>query len=193
MLYLLVKAVSRLIFWGLGLRIEGLENFPRTGPVIIAVNHVSNWDPIVVGAASPRVIYFIAKNALFSNRLGNYFCRQMKAFPVKPDSASIRQSLKVLRDGKVLGIFPQGARDKSGRLKAQSGIAMIALKSGAPVVPVACVGTDRNIPWGWGSKFLVRIGPPIYIEAPPQQKINSLAMEQISADIMNKINMLKTK
>jgi len=192
MFYSILKAVCRFIFWGLGLKVEGLHNLPSSGPVILAANHASNWDPIVVGAAIPRVIYFIAKNSLFKYRFTNYLFTHVNAFPVKPDSASIRKSLQVLRNGKVLGIFPQGARDRTGRLKAQSGIAMIALKAKAPIVPVACVGTDRNIPWGWGGKFVVRVGPPIYLEA-PQSKISSAVMEQISADIMSKINMLKNK
>jgi 1-acyl-sn-glycerol-3-phosphate acyltransferase len=192
MLYSFLKGLSRFIFLALGLKVEGLNNFPRSGPVIVAANHLSNWDPIVVAVALPRIIYFIAKNSLFKYRFSNYLFTHVNAFPVKPDSASIRRSLQVLRDGDVLGIFPQGARDKSGNLKAQSGIALIALKSGAPIVPVACIGTDRNIPWGWGGNFKVRVGAPIYLEK-NQSKMNSATLEQISTDIMNKINVLKNK
>ena len=193
MLYSVLRNVGRLLFGLLGLRSEGLDKLPINGPIIVACNHVSNWDPIAVGVVLNRPVYFMAKNQLFRFKLASWFLIRLHAFPIKPERHAIRQALKVLREGNVLGIFPQGARDKSGRLKAQAGVAMIALKSGAPVVPIACIGTGRNIPWGWSSPLLIRVGDPIDLNEYKGKKVSSVVMEQISEGIMNKINGLLDK
>jgi 1-acyl-sn-glycerol-3-phosphate acyltransferase len=197
MLYSIVKAVLQFILWPLRLKSEGWKNIPSQGPVIIASNHISNWDPVVVALSVKRPICFIAKAELFNNAiLGNLF-KQLNAFPVKrgtADRQAIRHALEILEQGKVLGIFPEGQRQTSDtESKAHSGIAMLALKSQAPIVPVACLGTDRNIPWGWLSPLVVRVGKPIYLEEYREQKINSATMEKVSLEIMKEINSLLSK
>ncbi len=191
MIYSVIRFIARIIFLGLGLRIEGMDNIPSSGPVIIAPNHVSNWDPIVVGAAIKRPIFFMGKASLFKYRLSDYFFRKMNAFPVHKEYAdrqAIRRALQVLEEGKVLGIFPQGVRNRSGEAKAQSGMVLIALKSGAPIIPVACIGTGHNLPCGWCRRLIVRAGKPIRLDQYKGQRIGSAGMEKISEDIMNKIN-----
>lgn len=193
MFYTVFRLIARLILWVLGLKIEGMENIPATGAVIIAPNHVSNWDPIVVGAAVKRPIHFMGKVALFQHPISNYVCRKMNAFPVHKEYAdrqAIRRALQILEEGQVLGIFPQGVRNKSGEAKAQAGFIFIALKSGAPIVPVACIGTGYNLPCGWCRRLTVKAGPPINLDQYRGQRINSAGMEKISEDIMNKINEL---
>ena len=191
MFYSVIRFIARIVFLGLGLRIEGIDRIPSSGPVIIAPNHVSNWDPIVVGVALKRPVYFMAKVSLFKYRLSDYFCRKMNAFPVQKEYAdrqAIRRALQILGEGKVLGIFPQGIRNRSGEAKAQSGMVLIALKSGAPIIPVGCIGTGHNLPCGWCRPFIVRIGTPISLQQYQGQRIGSAGMEKISEDIMNKIN-----
>ena len=138
MFYSVTRSVVRIIFLLLGLKVEGMDNIPASGPVIIASNHVSNWDPIVVGVALKRPVYFMAKVSLFKNPVMNFFMRRLNAFPVKTDFVdrqAIRRALQILGEDKVLGIFPEGARNKSGEAKARPGVVMLALKSGAPIIP----------------------------------------------------------
>lgn len=197
MLYRIVKAVLQFLLWPLRLKSEGLENIPAQGPVIIAANHISNWDPVVVAISVKRPICFIAKAELFNNVLLGYIFKKLYAFPVKrgtADRQAIRHALEILEQSKVLGIFPEGQRQKSDMHgKAHAGIAMLALKSRAPVIPVACIGTNRNIPLGWLSPLIVRVGKPIYLEKYWDQRINSATMEKVSLEIMKEINSLLSK
>ncbi len=195
MFYSVVRSIARLLFVFLRLKTEGMDNIPTSGAVIIAPNHVSNWDPIVVGIAMRRPVYFMAKAPLFKYSFSNYVFRKLNAFPVKAEYAdrqAIKSALQVLKEGKVLGIFPQGTRSKSGDAKAQAGIVMIALKSGAPIIPVACLGTGRFFPCGWIHPLIVRAGKPIYVDS-KGQRIGSAGMEKISEEVMNKINDLLAK
>lgn len=197
MIYSIVRALLRFIFFFLGLKSEGADKVPLSGPVIIAANHVSNWDPIVVALVIKRPIHFMGKEQLFKYRIMDTLISSLNAFPVKkgtPDRKAIRHALRILEEGQVLGIFPEGMRNKTGEeLQAQSGVAMIALKSGAPVVPVACIGTKSNLPWGWFNPLLVKIGDPIYLDEYKDQKMNSVILQVASNEIMNKINQLLYK
>ena len=196
MFYTIIRGILRFIFCFLGLKAEGLENIPGSGPIIIAANHVSNWDPVVVALVINRPVYFMGKTALFKYKIMDKVVRALHAFPVKrgvPDRKAIRRALQVLEEGKVLGIFPEGARNITGDMKPLPGVAMIARKSGAPVVPVACLGTRHTIPFGWFDPLIVRVGPPIYHGEMYEQGGKTARMEQISEEIMNKINILLHK
>lgn len=197
MLYRVIWTILRILFILLGLKSEGLENIPRQGSFIIASNHVSNWDPIAVAVSIKRQISFIAKAELFTNALLGNLLTRVNAFPVKrgtADRKAIKQALEVLEQGKILGIFPEGQR-KIGRMetKAHAGIAMLALKSHVPVIPVACIGTNHKIPWGWTRPLIVKVGKPICLEEYREQKINSSIMEEVSVKIMQEINTLLLK
>lgn len=190
MFYSVMRSVVRIIFLLLGLKVEGMDNIPASGPVIIASNHVSNWDPIVVGVALKRPVYFMAKVSLFKNPVMNFFMKRLNAFPVQTDYAdrqAIRRALQILGEGNVLGIFPEGMRNKSGEAKARPGVVMLALKSGAPIIPIGCSGTGHSLPCGWFRPFLAKAGTPIHLDQYRGRRIGSIGMEKISEDIMNKI------
>lgn len=197
MFYSFARALARFFLLLLGYKTEGVENMPPQGPVIIAANHVSNWDPVVVGISFKRPVHFIAKVELFNNVLLGKLLTKLNAFPVKrgtPDRKAIRQALDILQNGEVLGIFPEGERKKEGKeTNAHSGIAMLALKSGAPVLPVACIGTRRNLPVGWVKPLVVRVGEPILLSEYEGQKVTSANLEKVSIQIMNEINTLLSK
>ena len=197
MLYKLLRGLIRGLFLVLGLSVKGLDNFPREGAVIIASNHVSNWDPFLVAVSLNRPVHFMAKAELFNNRILGTLLTNAYVFPVRrgaADRKAIRHALDILKDGEVLGIFPEGTRHTSGEDgKVQAGVAMIALNSGAPVVPVACVGTKRKIPWGWSQSLELRIGKPVYPEGGQHARLSSAEMENFSIDIMQKINTLLSK
>jgi len=196
MLYPFVRSLFRGIFWILWRwKIKGIENFPLKGPVIVVSNHVSLADPIAIGAALPRPVSFMAKEELFKHSLFCNFLARLHAFPVKrgqPDRSAIRKALEVLESGQVLGLFPEGSRSKTGELlKPQPGVAMIALKAKVPVIPVACVGTERMCKKGsWFNSFELRIGQPIEYSEYYEQKLNTKNLEIVSQNIMEQIALL---
>lgn len=148
-----------------GFQVEGMENLPKSGPAIIVANHVSMWDPIVLGTVFPRHVAFMSKKELFERPIVAMVLRGLGAFRVKrgqSDRDAIRQALDVLKSGGLVGIFVEGTRNRSGKgfLQPQPGAAMLALKSGAPIIPVALLNTSRilkklRIP------VIVRVGIPM--------------------------------
>lgn len=129
--------VLQLAWWP---RIIGRENLRVKGGAIVVSNHISFWDPVFLAIISPRIIHFMAKKELFSNALGNWFMRSLNVFPItrkSGDVGSIKNALKLLDKGKVMGIFPEGTRSNTGELAAfEKGVGMITIKSGKPVIPV---------------------------------------------------------
>lgn len=150
--YVVFGAYARLFR---GLRVTGAENVPREGPVVIACNHISAWDPPVVGSAGPRPLDFMAKVELFSTPLSAAFMRGLGAFPVdrsRSDVGAVKEAIRRLRAGRAVGVFIQGTRN-AGDAAALDGAAYIALSSGAPIVPAAI--------WREGRSFRVAFGEPI--------------------------------
>lgn len=196
MLYSFLKNLVAILFWIGRVKVEGKENFPAKGAVILAANHVSFWDPVVVAAFIDRKIHYMAKEELFEHVLIARFLRKLNAFPVKrgvPDRKALKMGLDLLQQEEVLGIFPEGTRSKTGEIsKPQHGIAMLALKAEAPVIPVACIGTRKFFPWAWISPVLVRIGEPIRYEEYYGAKLSTSVLEEVSRDIMDKISMLRS-
>lgn len=128
-------------------RVYGVENLPKEGPVILAANHMSNWDPPFLACFLPRPVNYMAKMELFSNPIFAAAIRSCHAFPVKrgaADRGAIKVAAQVLKEGGVLGVFPEGTRSRTGKMqKAEAGVALIASMSHAPVVPAAILGTNR--------------------------------------------------
>jgi 1-acyl-sn-glycerol-3-phosphate acyltransferase len=197
MVYRIAWALARLLLLVLNLKKEGLKKLPPKGPIIVAANHVSNWDPIIVGASLSRPVHFMAKVELFNNVFLGKLLTALHAFPVRrgaADRRAIRQALDILAAGEVVGIFPEGARQKvKPDIQVQAGVALLALKSGAQVVPTACIGTDKNFPSGWLRPLIIRVGDPINLDEYKNQKINSALLEEISMKIMREINSLLDK
>lgn len=194
MFYTCVWRLGRFIFFLLGLKSQGVENIPKTGPVIVAANHVSIWDPLVVAFVLNRPVHFMAKAELFKYKFWGKLFTKLNAFPVKrgaADRTAIKQALYILDEGEVLGIFPEGTRNRTGEdIKPQLGVAMIALKTGAPVLPIACIGTKRAIPLGWFRPLEVKIGKPLKLEEFKGKKVNSSLMAQVSDIVTDEINAL---
>lgn len=126
-------------------RVVGEENIPATGRIILCVNHLSNWDPVLLLLAQPRPIGFMAKAELFRFKPLGAVLRAFRAFPVargKGDTAALDTAVQTLEDGVIMGIFPEGTRSPDGRLlRFKSGAALIAARTGATVVPC---GIDRR-------------------------------------------------
>lgn len=141
-----------------GFRVTGREHIPRSGPALIAANHISYLDPPAVGTALPRRTYYFAKQELFRIPLFGPLIRSCYAFPVDregDDKQAFRYAIALLQAGELLTVFPEGARSPDGTLQPLArGAALIAARAGAPIIPCAVSGTDQVLPRG--AKFLHR-------------------------------------
>jgi len=154
MLYFILKLVAYIIFKiFFNIKVFGRNYLPKDGGVIIASNHLSYLDPIVLGVASWRRLNFMAKKELFDNRAFSLLIKSLGAFPLERENSrgltqAIKEALTRLRQGKVLVIFPEGSRSLSGKIqKALGGVGLIAYKAGCPVVPALIKGTDEVLPY----------------------------------------------
>lgn len=122
------------------LKVTGLEHIADQGSGVLAANHQSALDPIFLAVCIDRKIHFLGKEELFRSRISNWFFRKMGVFPVKRDNndiAVLRSSLKALKQGELLGIFPQGTRvEKTEQRKAKTGVALLAVKGNSVVIPI---------------------------------------------------------
>jgi 1-acyl-sn-glycerol-3-phosphate acyltransferase len=129
-------------------RLHGLEHVPLHGPLIVVCNHLQWVDPVVLGAFFPRPVIFMAKQELWRRAPVGWVVERFGAFPVRrgeADRGAIRRALDILECGGAVGIFPEGTRSRVGALKApHPGASLVALRSGAPVLPVAIV-TERDM------------------------------------------------
>src|SRR5919198_3092017 len=123
----------------------GREHVPQSGPVIFAANHRSFLDPFVIATIARRPMYYVAKEELFRNRLTSWFLNALGAFPVRRgqgDADTIDTARAILERGDCVLIFPEGTRTRPGALgRPRRGVGRLALETGAPVVPVALIGT----------------------------------------------------
>ena len=170
MLYAILKPMAAAIMrLGFALEVRGREHVPETGPAILVSNHVSLLDPPFVGAAAPRQLYFLAKEELFAIPLLGRLIRALHARPVRRDGAdgrALKAALKLLAENRAILLFPEGTRGAEGRLgEGKPGAGMLAVLSGAPVVPVYVSGTARALPRGRAlprpTRVRVTFGPPL--------------------------------
>ncbi len=142
-------------WWDIGL--HGTEHVPVTGPVIVAANHIGFLDGPLLAAAGPRPVHTLTKAELFAGPLGMVLSAagQIRLDRFHPDPGAVRTSLRVLRDGGAVGIFPEGVRGDGELTRFHRGVAYLALVTGAPVVPLAFFGTREP---GRGSGTLPRRG-----------------------------------
>jgi 1-acyl-sn-glycerol-3-phosphate acyltransferase len=166
--------------------LHGTEHVPAAGPVILAGNHTGFLDgPLLVGL-SPRPVHFMVKRELFRGPLGRFlhWIGQISVDRYAPDRAAILAALGVLEQGGVLGVFPEGTRSAEDFATMHNGLAYFALRSGAPVVPVACLGSGtRGTTIGGLPRLRARLdvvyGPPIDLGRGTGRKAVAAASEQL--------------
>jgi 1-acyl-sn-glycerol-3-phosphate acyltransferase len=154
------------------IEVKGLEHFPEDGGVLLCANHIDNLDPPVVGISAPRPVSFMAKEELFNVPVLGKLLPDLRAFPVKrgmSDREALRKGLKILKQGDVLGLFPEGTRSKTGQIgKGLAGAGFFALRSEAYVVPCAIIGPYKPF-----RKLKVVFGPPIPMDSIREERLNA--------------------
>ena len=194
MLYGFLQIVFRIFFYIVfRTRVYGRENIPAEGPVILAANHASNIDPPLMASLIERPVSYMAKIELFENPIFGAAIRRCHAFPVKrgeSDRGAIKAAVTVLKEGRVLGLFPEGTRSKTGELqKAEAGVALIAAMTGAPIVPVAILNTHRIFAnGGLLPQLRIMYGAPMSFQGDRKSKE---ALDIFSAEIMSHIAQMK--
>lgn len=201
--------IMRKLFGGLVRKIwvkrySGLENIPRTGPVIIAFNHQSYFDFLCFIAVSPRNIHFLSAEKFFSNLFWAplmYLTGQIKVKRQEHDKRILHDIVfNHLGRGKILGIFPEGTRspDREHMLNAFSGVAKYAIRSKVPVIPVGVRGTYEVMAKHehkprFHQVVEIHVGPPISFEEFHHTKLNRKAFKVLTDRIMIKIAELSGK
>jgi 1-acyl-sn-glycerol-3-phosphate acyltransferase len=162
-----VVAILRAVFsLFMDMRVEGLDTFPSEGPVIVACNHVTNFDVFPMQLALPRPIFYMGKMELFRNPVTDVLFRNLGAFPVnreKKDPWAYNHALKVLQRRQTLGMFPEGTRSKGRGLGvAKTGVARMSIETNTPIVPMALVGSDNFFKrFPRRTRVTVKLLPPI--------------------------------
>ena len=180
-----------------GLRYTGTWNVPEKGPIIFAPNHVSYFDPPLVNAGIPFRVRSMAWDALFKVPGLSQVIRAYGAFPVKlksADKSAVAESLRVLRNGECLLVFPEGERTESGELSQfEKGVARVALQTGATIVPVSITGAyeswprARAVPMPF-KPICVKFHEPIRVEITGDREMIKQRTEEINEAIAKPIN-----
>ncbi|AGA58003.1 1-acyl-sn-glycerol-3-phosphate acyltransferase [Thermobacillus composti KWC4] len=187
-LYEIARVVLRILYTLLfRLKAYGVENVPREGGVLICSNHISVLDPPTLGIYVPRRLHYMAKSELFKFKPFAALITALGAFPVKRGGVSkeaIKTSLQLLRDGHAILMFPEGTRN-SDASSAKRGAALLAIRSGATVVPCRIVGGYRLF-----RRTYVIYGPPVDL-SPYADGTDGEALDQATELIMQRIRELQ--
>ncbi|HEX5039782.1 MAG TPA: lysophospholipid acyltransferase family protein [Candidatus Limnocylindria bacterium] len=188
------------VLWGA--RVEGVEHIPRSGAFILVANHCSNLDPVIIGWAAGntvgRIIHFMAKSEVRRWPIIGWLATQSAVYFVRRgegDRAAQRFSLEALADGRPIALFPEGTRSRDGHLRTgKPGSAFLAVRSGAPLLPVAISGTHRIFPgrsrWPHPTRIVVRIGQPFSLPHLPSGRLDREALAEGTERIMSTIEAL---
>lgn len=192
------RAGVRALLWSrFDTRVHGREHVPARGPVILASNHMGYADGPLVGTVTPRPVHSLVKEEIFATRLGPLMvaCGQIRVDRFGVDMRAIRRCLAVLAAGRVLAIYPEGIRGVGDVAVARGGVGYLALVTGAPVVPVACLGTRPDgaptsaMP-ARGARLDVVFGPPRRYDAVPWPRTKrqvAIATEEIRAALADHV------
>lgn len=198
MFYRLPQFLARFIFKiYFRLRVVGYKNIPAEGPCIIVANHTSFLDPLLICTVVPRIIHYITFAYFYYHPLLHWYLKRVYCVPIKQDGkdiSALKQALRLLKKGELLGIFPEGKRSVTGSLmKGLPGTSLIALKARVPILPVGIQGAYEAFPKGSifpkPKPITVVFGEPLFIEKHLEiDKNNPDALQEKATDlIMSKI------
>jgi len=177
------------------MEVDGLESVPREGACILAANHASYLDAFVLGAACPRKVHFMVVRDQFEKWFARWFYWGMDAFPVNQDGwdgEAVKEALRRLARGEVIGIYPEGSRSFDGTIgEMKAGVALLARRSGAPVVPVSIVGSGAAFRRGSAiplpRKIRVRFGEPLRLPGGSAGRGDREAMNAFLSELRERI------
>ncbi|MBV6499828.1 MAG: 1-acyl-sn-glycerol-3-phosphate acyltransferase [Prosthecobacter sp.] len=191
----LFRAVARGLY---DFRIVGAENLRFAGSAIVAANHVSFLDPPFIGQAFDEPLYFFARKTLFDHPLAGWLLKEWQSIPIdrdKPDTASLKATIRLLKSGKKVLMFPEGTRSPDGSLQpAEAGVGLFLAKTGAPVLPVRIFGTYEAYPRG--AKFIrpssvtLVVGRKYQPELPAGVPHTRELYQTLADDVMQRISAL---
>ena len=172
-----------------GLKIEGQENLPKKNNFIVVSNHASFLDPFVIAAAIPKKIHCLASRYLYKIPWLRWCLRRLEALPTRGSS---ERAVEYLMNGGVVGLFPEGRCTRDGRLQEfKRGVALLALKTGRPIVPCAILGSFNALPIkAKFPKFLpikVKIGKPVYLLKEFEEKVDDIRLQEGIFKVRNSI------
>jgi 1-acyl-sn-glycerol-3-phosphate acyltransferase len=169
-------------------KVTGRENVPGDGACLVCANHISVFDPVALALHMKRKPRFMAKKELFSPAILNWFWRKLGAYPIdrkaSADLVAFRTTMDALKIGHCVMIFSQGTRMKDFD-NAKSGVAVFALKTGAPIIPVGISGKFRPF-----STVRIRFGKPISMEEYAGQKVKTELVEKVMANVVGHVTKL---
>ncbi|WP_100372681.1 lysophospholipid acyltransferase family protein [Bacillus sp. FJAT-45037] len=186
-LYQIGQKISRMyLSTKFKVEIIGEENIPKEGGVLLCSNHISNFDPPLLGAYITRPIHYMAKQELFEKPVLKKLLPRLGAFPVKRgmgDKQALRKGINYLKDGQMLGLFPEGTRSRDGKLgKGLAGAGFFALRSDATVIPCAIIGTYKR-----GDTLKLVYGKPIHFEDHRTERVSADVATQVIMDEIGKL------
>lgn len=177
----IIKLLNLILY---NIHVEGEENIPETGGVVLCPNHISNYDPLAVATHMNRQVHFLAKAELYKNFIVRKVLLAVGTIPVdrgKVSLETLKESLRVLKNGEILGIFPEGTRVKNGeRRKPMEGFVVFALKTKSPILPVHIEGEYK-----FRGKINIKFGKPIELNEYYGKKVKPEEMSKISEKIMD--------
>ena len=179
---LFLLAIFKIFF---RIKVNGKENLPDKGGVIVMSNHISAFDPPLLAAVFSRPIRFMAKKELFENPIIRFVLFLADAFPVdrsKNDITAVKKALSVLKDKEMLGLFPEGTRRSEGKLgNPKSGSVMLAIKSGVPILPVGIKNVKKD------GRITVNIGKPFKMDQFAEKRLSKEDRKKAAQFIRDKI------
>lgn len=181
-------------------KVKGLDNIPLRGPVILASNHISLFDPPLLANGQLRVVHYMAKVELFKNPLFRLLISAFGAFPVRRgvgDISAIKTVLRKVNENKVVLIFPEGTRSKDGTIgEGQVGAGMLALRSGATIIPTYIRNSDKILMSGKSfelPQIEVRYGNPVDMKKYESREQTKELYQEVVDDIIDKIKGLRDR
>jgi len=184
-----------------GWDVRGRQHIPREGGLLVASNHISFWDPPMVGSALPREVHFLAKEELFRTPGLGWLIRSLNSIPIRrgvADLSGLARALEVLRQGDALLLFPEGSRMRDGELHPpRPGVGMMAVQADVPIVPCYISGSNRPSRW-WrrGVKVRLWFGRPRHwkdlIDPETDLTPGRLLYQKVGEGVMREIAILKT-
>lgn len=187
MFYNIIKFLASIIFRIIyRIDVTGLENMPKDGKLIVCGNHINNLDPVIISIIFPRTIHWMGKKELFKYRWFGFILEKLNVFPVDrkgTDIKSVKKSLRVLKEEKVLGIFPEGTKVKAyDDNNAKPGVALMSIKSQTNILPIKIESNYKFF-----NKVHIKIGDLIDVSEYKGQKLNNDDYTLISQKILKSI------